>query len=355
MDPIDAGVAGLIKQPAGWAKPWGESADIVLASRVRMARNLSTGSFPGRSKPEERRQVMDTVRCEAREVNYFQQASCFELDKMSPTGRNALLERRVASPGLVDALGQSAVVVSPEQTLSLMINEEDHLRLQALLPGLDVLEAFRVADQVDDQLQQKLAMAYSPQYGFLTSCPSNLGTGLRASVMLHLPALALSKKLDSLTEELSHQNIMVRGLYGEGSQISASLVQISNRTTLGISELEIVEEVERAARRMVSEEKKAREEMLETAKAETEDKVYRAWAILANARVLMLEEYYSLWSAIRFGVGLGIIPRPGLADLNLYLMALQPAHLQLSLDQALSQEQQDIQRARLARELFSLN
>jgi protein arginine kinase len=355
MDPIDAGIAGLIRQPAGWTKPSGEDAEIVMTSRVRLARNLNAGSFPGRSKPEERRQVMDTVRNEARGINYFQQASCFELDKLSFIGRTALLERRAASPALVDALGQSAVVVSPEQTLSLMINEEDHLRLQALLPGLDVLEAFRVADQVDDHLQQKIEIAYSSQYGFLTACPSNLGTGLRGSVLLHLPALALSKKLDPLIEELSHQNIMARGLYGEGSQISASLVQISNRATMGISELEIVEEVERAARLMVSEEKKAREELLEKARAETEDKVYRAWGILANARVLMLDEYFSLWSAMRFGVGLGIINKPGLADLNLYLIALQPAHLQLSLDQTLNQEQQDIQRASKARELFPLN
>ncbi|MDP2807376.1 MAG: ATP--guanido phosphotransferase, partial [bacterium] len=224
MNPEDAGIIGLLQQPAGWITAAGQEPETILSSRVRLARNLQRYNFPGRCREAERREILDFTREQALKVNYLKGASFFSLDGISRLGRKALEERRIISSGLAEQ-PQSGVLISPEQNVSLMVNEEDHLRLQTIFPGLDLLEAFRIADQVDDQLQERMEVAVTTDHGFLTACPSNIGTGLRASVLVHLPALAMSEKMDGLIEDLSQKGIMVRGAYGEGSRVKANLFQ----------------------------------------------------------------------------------------------------------------------------------
>jgi len=351
MNPDDAGIIGLLQQPAGWTSAAGQEDETILSSRVRLARNLQSYNFPGRCREAERREILDFSKEQALQVNYLKGASFFSLDGITKLGRKALEERRMAGSGLSEQL-QTGVLISPEQNVSLLINEEDHLRLQSIFPGLDLLEAFRVADQVDDQLQERMEVAFSPDRGFLTACPSNLGTGLRASVLMHLPALAVSDRLEALIEELSPKGIMVRGAYGEGSRVKANLFQFSNRTSLGKSELEIVDEVEQAARVLLDEEHRQRDEMWKNNRPESEDKVYRARAILSQARVLSLDEFLNLWSAVRLGISLGLVTIPKLADLNRALIAMQPAHLQLACDRALDAVQEDMERADRVRAMF---
>ncbi|MBI4726199.1 ATP--guanido phosphotransferase [candidate division TA06 bacterium] len=352
MNPEDAGIIGLLQQPAGWTTAAAQDAESILSSRVRLARNLQRYNFPDRCREAERQEILEFSREQALKVNYFKGASFFSLDGISRLGKKALEERRIASSDLVDQ-PQAGVLISPEQNVSLMINEEDHLRLQTIFPGLDLLEAFRIADQVDDQLQDRMEVAFVPEHGFLTACPSNLGTGLRASVLMHLPVLALSDQMETTIEQLSQKGIMVRGAYGEGSRVKASLFQFSNRTSLGKSELEIVDEVEQAARTLLEDERKQGDEMWSKNRPELEDRVFRARAILSQARVLSLDEFLSLWSAVRMGIGLGLVNQPNLGGLNRMLFTMQPAHLQFACDRTMDPAQEDIERAARVREFFA--
>ena len=351
MNPDDAGIIGLLQQPAGWTTAAGQEAETILSSRVRLARNLQRYNFPGRCREAERREILEFSKDQALKVNYLKGASFFSLDGITKLGRKALEERRMVSTGPAEQ-EQSGVLISPEQNVSLMINEEDHLRLQSIFPGLDLLEAFRVADQVDDQLQERMEVAFTSDHGFLTACPSNLGTGLRASVLMHLPALVMSERMDGLIEGLSQKDIVARGAYGQGSRVKTNLFQFSNRISLGRSELEIVEEVEQAARVLLGEENKQRNELWENIRPELEDKVFRARAILSQARVLSIEEFLSLWSAVRLGLSLRLIDHPKLPDLNRTLITMQPAHLQFACDKALDPLQLDIERADRVRAMF---
>lgn len=352
MNPDDAGIIGLLQQPAGWVNGAGQETDIILSSRVRLARNLQDYNFPGRCREAERREILEFSREQASKANYFKGSSFFSLDGISRKGKKALEERRLASADLTDQ-PQAGVLISPEQNVSLLINEEDHLRLQTIFPGLDLLEAFRIADQVDDQLQDRMNVAVTIEQGFLTACPSNLGTGLRASVLMHLPSLATSGKLEGLIEALSQKGIMVRGAYGEGSRVKANLFQFSNRISLGKSELEIVDEVEQAARSLLEEERKQRDDGLNKNRLELEDQIFRARAILSQARMLSLDEFLSLWSAVRLGLGLGLMDVPKLSALNRMLIAMQPAHLQFAADRTLDAVQEDIERADKVRAMFA--
>ncbi len=351
MNPDDAGIIGLLQQPAGWTNASGKEAETILSSRVRLARNLRNYNFPGRCREAERREILDLSKEQALQVNYLKGAAFFSLDGITKLGRRALEERRMASSGPGEQL-QAGVLISPEQNVSLMINEEDHLRLQSIFPGLDLLEAFRVADQVDDQLQERMEVAFTADHGFLTACPSNLGTGLRASVLMHLPALALSDQRETVIEQLSQKGIVARGAYGEGSRVKANLFQFSNRTSLGKSELEIVEEVEQAARSLQGEENKQRDDLWSRSRSELEDRVFRARAVLSQARLLSLDEFLSLWSAVRLGLSLGLFDSPKLPELNRMLIAMQPAHLQFACDRTLDATQEDIERADRVRAMF---
>jgi len=346
----DNGVRGLCASSAQWLEGRGPQADVVLSSRVRLARNLSGQAFPGRGAEENRERILQLIRSAAQATHYLTDAAFFDLSRLSSLERQALVERRLASPDLLREDRGAGLIVGSDQSLSLMINEEDHLRLSSLFSGLDLLETFRVADQVDDRLQEKMDFAYSDEWGFLTACPTNVGTGLRASVLLHLPALVLTQRIEAELKNLSQIGMAVRGFYGESSQVSGHLFQLCNRTSLGSTELEIIENVERAGRHLLESEARAREYLMEQARPETEDKIWRAWGILENARVLTSEEFLSLSSAVRMGISMKILDRPSLEDLNRLMVLIQPANLQLFADLEMEPKERDVWRAELVRE-----
>lgn len=346
--PLD-GVRELAAQPAEWLTGRGQHSDVVICSRVRLARNLEDRTFPQAADEGLKAEILSAVKPAAQGTNYFRGAAFFACQDLSPLGKLALVERRIASPDLALMGAGSGVMVAAEQSLSLMINEEDHIRLQAVFSGLELLEAYRVADQIDDQLQQRLSFAFRDEWGFLTACPTNVGTGLRASMLVHLPALVLTRGIEQALKAVAQAGMTVRGLYGENSEVSGHLFQVSNRTSLGSTELEIIESVERAGRHLLESEARARETLMEQAGRETEDKVWRAWGILGSARVLTSQEFLNLSSAVRMGLSLGLMERPGLEALNQLLVLTQPAHLQLHCDRAMEPRERDIERAGLVR------
>jgi protein arginine kinase len=353
MNLPDNGIQGLIGQEAGWLKPSDSDPGVVISSRVRLARNLAEHLFPGRSGQAERSLVREEVRKASSAVNYFGGAAFFDLDILNQLDRTALWERRLISSDLMDKKNGAGVLVGRDQSLDLMINEEDHIRMQSLLPGLDLIEAFRIVDHVDDQLQRILAMAYSPEWGFLTCCPSNLGTGLRASLLIHLPALVRAKRIEKLLNQMEEQGILVRGFYGEGSEVAGDIFQISNRATLGRNELEIIEHVERVGRSLMEQEMEARRYIMDHARRQTEDNIWRAFGILANARMLSSREFLELTSSLRLGIFLGLFPRMGLNALNKLLITTQPAHLQIMLDAQLEAHERDGERAKMVRAIMA--
>lgn len=347
--PLD-GVRELASLRAQWLSGRGQHAETIISSRVRLARNLEGTPFPQAADEQAREEVLSAIRAAAMETNFFRGAAFFACQDLSPLGRQALVERRMASPELAGQGSGSGVIVGSDQSLSLMVNEEDHLRLQGMFSGLDLLEAFRVADQVDDALQQRLDFSFSDEWGYLTACPTNVGTGLRASMLAHLPALALTRRIGEALKSMDQLGMTVRGLYGEGSEVSGHLFQVSNRTSLGSAELEVIESVERAGRHLLESEARARETLMDQARHETEDKVWRALGILGSARVLTSQEFLNLSSAVRMGLSLGVVDAPDLAALNELLVLTQPAHLQLHFDRAMEPRERDVMRAELVRE-----
>jgi protein arginine kinase len=231
-----------------------------------------------------------------------------------------------------------------------MINEEDHLRLQAMQSGLQLRDTWRIIDRIDDDMSDNLDYAFSEQYGYLTACPTNVGTGLRASVLIHLPALVLTKEIDKVIKGISQVGLTVRGFYGEGTEVIGNLFQISNQTTLGRTEEDIVDNIERCTRQIINYEEEARRTLLADARPQTEDKIWRAYGILANARVLSSHELMSLVSAVRLGASLSIIKSISIATLNNLLMLMQPAHLQKFSGKMMDANERDERRAELVRE-----
>ena len=271
-------------------------------------------------------------------------------DELSESRTRLLLERHLVSLDFVESKQLRAFYVTKDETLSLMVNEEDHLRFQALVSGLDFPTAYESVSVFDDELEGELAYAFSPKYGFLTACPTNLGTGMRASVLAHLPALVLTKEIEKVLRGAVHIGLMVRGLYGEGSQTKGNLFQISNQRTLGQSESEIIETVIDIARQVIEYERKAREYLVKNFRVETEDKTFRSLALLRSARILSSDEAINLLATVRLGVALGSINEVSLEQVSRLLVLVRPANLQALLGEDLGPSQRDERRATFVRE-----
>ncbi|MGE5509204.1 MAG: protein arginine kinase [Chitinophagales bacterium] len=334
---------------SAWLKNTGPEPDVVISSRVRLARNLDDYPFPRFAKPELLKEVLRQVERATAEAG-LQGLSFLPLEKASPLERLALVERHLISPALTEDVETKAVVLSADETVSIMVNEEDHLRLQVLMAGLDLDQAWRLADQLDDYLSTRLKLAYSPRWGYLTACPTNVGTGLRASVMVHLPALALTNQLSRVMGAAAKLGLAVRGLFGEGTAAAGNIFQISNQVTLGRPEEEIVKHLTAVTRQVIEQERAAREALLTQARVAVDDRVHRAFGLLAHARRLDSQEALQLLSDVRLGVDAGLIKNLELRTLNSLLVAIRPAMLQLILGRELSAEERDVERASLVRE-----
>jgi len=337
-----------------WLRTDEREGDVVLSSRVRLARNIAGLPFLTRATIDDRRHVMRVVRTHAARAEIGDSMEWFDLETASRAERELLVERHLISKQHAKGDEPRALCVSfPEERLAVMINEEDHLRIQLLRGGLALSDAWEQINGFDDQLEAGVGYAYHPRMGYLTACPTNVGTGLRVSVMLHLPGLKLTGEIDKARRAAKAMSLAVRGFYGEGSEAVGDLYQISNQTTLGKTEEQILEEFERSIiPDVIRFERQSRETLLDRRRPMLEDRVQRALGTLRYARLLNADEALGLLSQVRLGVLTGVITGVDLRTVAELQLLTQPAHLQRAVGETLDQAQRrraraDFVRARL--------
>ena len=340
----------IAAQPSPWLGGEGPHADLVVSTRVRLARNLAGIPFSHRAREEQLRGVLASVASAVAGAPSFEQGVMLRMNDLTALDRQLLVERHLVSHELADGARPRGILIGPEERLSLMVNEEDHLRLQTMTSGFQLADAWGVADKADDELSQALDFAFSEEIGYLTACPTNTGTGMRASVLIHLPALVLLKEIDRVLKSVMQVGLNVRGLYGEHSDVMGNLFQVSNQTTLGHGERESIESLDRVARQVMEHESRARERLVRDARVQIEDKVWRAYGLLRHCRAIAAQEVINLCSAVRLGVSMGLPGLPPLRVVNELLVLTQPAHLQHAFGGELSPGERNVYRAQLVRE-----
>lgn len=340
----------------GWLDASGPESHLVLSTRVRLARNLADTVFGSRATERERFRTLATVEDAAARTERLAFATRYRLDQLDRFDRQLLHERHLVSKELAGldrpAGARPASALLFKHGLSVMVNEEDHLRLQTLRSGFALADAYGRLDVLDRELGQRVGFAFHPEFGYLTSCPTNVGTGLRASVLIHLPGLVLTKEITKVLQGLAQVGLTFRGLYGEGSEVVGNFFQLSNQTTLGKSEPDLLDHLGTMVRQVMRYEEQARQVLLRDAATVLEDKVWRAFGLLRHARTLSFDEAMNLLSGVRLGVGLGLIPHVSLYALNKLLIFCQPAHVGLAFDVALHDPALPMLRARTVRELL---
>lgn len=320
--------------------------DVVLSSRIRLARNIKDIPFPSIMNDEEAYKVIDSVKRAIFNSNTIlsTQFNEYNMKKLKPLERQSLVERHLISPDLSQNTKNGYALIKNDNTVSIMINEEDHLRIQCILDGLRLNETWDIADKADDLIEENIDYAYNEKIGYLTSCPTNVGTGIRASVMVHLPALTITGQLSSILNSVTKIGMAVRGIYGEGTQALGDIYQISNQITLGQSEKEIIENIEGVVRQIIANERKARGDLYDKRKIQIEDRAGRAYGLLSNARVLSTKEYMSLMSDARLGAVLGIL-NIDVSKIDELTTHIQPGNLQKILGVQLEPYDRDVKRA----------
>lgn len=332
---------------AGWITQEGPQNEIVLSSRVRLARNIVNTPFPSYLSIEDAHRLINQVK-EAIERDGTQSYTLYNMDNMSALDKQVLLEKHLISPDLAKST-KGAALVSEDGLISIMINEEDHIRIQSILPGLQMKNAWDLGDKVDDLLEETLDYSYDEKLGYLTCCPTNVGTGMRASSMVHLPALNMIGNISKILQTVTQIGLTIRGMYGEGTEFQGNLFQISNQITLGLSEDEIVENINAVTTQIVEKEREARNILMNNNRMQLEDRVWRAWGILKNARVITSQEAMKLLSDVRLGMDLGIIKNLTVTQLNEIMIETQPANVQKYAGEELTPEARDIIRAEIIR------
>ena len=339
----------LIRHPADWMIGGAVDNAVVLTSRIRLARNLHLAPFPGWATAEQRRQAMDKILPVIQELPPMKDAFAQSLSGLTSVQKQVLVERHLISREHAARTEGSAAVIERRQSLSIMVNEEDHLRMQSIRSGLNLRMAFDALSEVDDELQETLQFAFDRRLGYLTTCPTNLGTGLRASAMLHLPGLVLSDQIGQALNAVGRMGLAVRGLYGEGTESLGNLYQISNQSTLGESEFDIIERLERVIAQVAMHEGNARLKLIEDEPMMVHDKMGRSYGILQHARLIDSKEALNHVSILRMGANLGFFPQETVRLCDILLMEIQPAHLQMHSGMKLSPEQRDERRAQIIR------
>ena len=333
-----------------WLAATGPEADVVLSTRVRLARNLADMPFTHRAEPRDHVRTIEAVRWALTDAGYLENGKFLENEQLAEPQGQYLIERHLASPDFVASKAKRGLYVGSDEATSLMVNEEDHLRFQVLASGLDFPEAFTAAAALDEKLESQLQYAFSSEFGFLTACPTNLGTGMRASVLVHLPALVITREIEKVLRGAIHIGLAVRGLYGEGTETKGNFFQISNQKTVGQTEWEIIETISDISRQVILYERKAREYLMKKLRVEVEDKVFRSLGLLRGARVLSSDEAINLIASLRLGVALGIVNEINLEQVTRLLILVRPANLQVMLGENLSAAERDERRATFVRE-----
>ncbi len=327
-----------------WMEGGGPDTEIVISSRVRAARNIAGCAFPCLASGEDTGAVLGRFRSAASKVPALDDFDLWAMDDLNDLEKQALVEKHLISLFLARESKNGALMLRRDEAVSLMVNEEDHLRIQAILPGLQLEEAWREAGKYDDLLEKELEYAFDEQYGYLTACPTNIGTGLRASVMLHLPAMVITRQINRFLGALSQVGLTVRGLYGEGTEIIGNIVQVSNQVTLGHSEEEIISNLYSVIRQVIEQEQNARQALLDKKRADLADKAWRALGLLQYAKVMSSQEAIQLISDLRLGYDLGLINTVDHSLLNELLVLIRPGCLQLLAGKKLTNIERNLER-----------
>ncbi|MGM0444875.1 MAG: protein arginine kinase [Bacillota bacterium] len=337
---------------SNWIKQKGNEDDIILSSRIRLARNIKMLPFPGQSSKEQLNKVVSIIKNilldkefningEKYDFNYI------EIENISPIEKMMYVEKNISSPHFVKNGYGKILFFDRDEKISIMVNEEDHLRIQVLLPGLQIKKGWEIANQIDDIIEKETEYAFSENWGYLSACPTNIGTGLRSSVMIHIPGLSLSNNIKKLFEVVGKLGLTVRGIYGEGSESTGNIYQISNQITLGSTEEDIIDNLESVTRQVITQEKNARNRLLKEQETFIKDKIMRSFGKLKFAYSISTSEAMELLSYIKLGIDLGLLKEIDSLLLKKLLIIIRPAHLQSLIGENINSSKRDIKRAEL--------
>jgi len=340
----------FLVSPAETAQRHGPHDRIVMSSRVRLARNVRDAAFPGWAKKPERVKILEMIRPAVESLPEMKGAFSEAMDNLGALDKQILVERHLISREHAAKSSGSGLVLNREESFCVMINEEDHLRMQALRPGLQLRQAWGAIDHLDSELEKKLDYAFDNELGYLTACPTNLGTGIRVSAMLHLPGLVLGEQINPIIQSVNKLGLAVRGLYGEGTEALGNVFQVSNQMTLGETETTIVERLEKVLAQIIEHEENARQTLMEKKPKVVFNHIGRAYGILANAHSISSKETMNLLSLMRLGVDMGLFPGAERSLVDELFILTQPAHLQKQFSDKLSAEERDLLRADMVRE-----
>ncbi len=327
---------------------------VIISSRIRLARNLKNYPFPNAADESQSRGVIESVRdaLKGASENVDSVFDYIEMTNMGQVDKIAMMELHIISPNFVKVKKPTSLILSKDEALSIMVNEEDHIRIQSMANGMNLEKAMDEADLIDNLFEEKLQYAFDEQLGYLTACPTNLGTGLRASYMMHVPALETTGQLQFILDAIGKFGLTVRGIYGEGSDALGSVFQISNQVTLGQAENEIIENLTSVTKQIIEQELMVRHKLLKDKRTQFEDAVYRAYGLLSHAKMMTSKEAMTLLSDMKVGIELGVVKTEGGKKINIYnlMSKIQPANLQMMHNHHLSIDERDVVRATYIRE-----
>ncbi|MFD1850733.1 protein arginine kinase [Oceanobacillus bengalensis] len=339
-----------------WMRDEGPDSDIVLSSRIRLARNLQDIPYPFVADGSKLQGVRDFFKKEFanKAFDNYEEFQFIPIDELSAVDKRVLVEKHLISPHLTKYTKESAALISNNEQVSIMINEEDHIRIQLYFPGLQLRKALEKSFEVDNWLEEKVTYAFDERKGYLTTCPTNVGTGMRASVMMHIPALVLTRQINRMMPAINQLGLVVRGIYGEGSEALGNIFQISNQITLGKSEADIVDDLQSVVNQLIEHERNARNIIMKESGIALEDRIFRAYGVMAHSRIIESKEASSCISNVRLGIDLGIITGTSRYILNELMVLIQPGFLQHYAKKTLSASERDVLRASLIRERLQL-
>lgn len=347
-------ISSLLSTPSELTDTASSKSAIVLMTRIRLARNLAGKSFPGWSRDQQRAEVLAVCREALAASAPMKRSASAAVSELTELEKQMLVERHLISRELSGSAAGAGVVINKDQTVSVMINEEDHLRIQVLRAGFQLKKAWNVINALDSELEGRLDYAFSSKLGYLTACPTNLGTGMRASAMMHLPALVIAGQMEKVVRAVNQLGMVVRGLFGEGSDASGSIFQISNQTTLGESEEAIIKRLGSVLESIIEHELNARAKLIEAEPAKIFDKIGRAYGILQNSHQLTSTEAMNLLSLLRLGIDLSVFPEDTRAIIDRLFIEAQPGHIQNAAQHDLESNQRDVLRAARLRTEFAM-
>lgn len=339
----------LIRHTCEWLKGTGPNSDIVISSRVRLARNLEKQPFSHWATKKQEKETLELLEEASLSTELLHNALCVRMAEVDDVDKQFMLERHLISREHIMHPEFKSVIIGDKEVISLMINEEDHVRLQVMQSGFNLQECWRIANRLDDAIMKKAKFAFHSDWGYLTACPTNTGTGLRASVMLHLPSLVMTKQINRVLQAITKLGMTARGLYGEGTEAEGNFFQISNQVTLGSSEEDIIDNLERIIRQVIGHEENARKALMKQNREVLQDKVSRACGTLKTAHIINTKETMTLLSMVRLGVDMGLLNEIDRRAVNELFILTQPAHLQKIEGRVLSSAQRDVKRANLIR------